>query len=88
LCDLKGAPRILKAPARGAVFSQDGKTLFCGKNLGGIMIWDFASAQPELRCTLPMFLGIESLALSPDNETLAVAAADGTVFFLRAPRGK
>jgi len=59
--------------AVSVVFSLDGRTLFSGDDEGGIKRWDVAAARETRSIVMVPKARINSLALSPDGRTLAVA---------------
>lgn len=68
----------LKGFANSAIFSNDGKFIITGNNYGEVSIYETATL--SLIKTFPVTRwSIYSLAISPDNQNLAVDIGDGTI---------
>lgn len=57
-------------------FSQDGKLLAAGKDYGRVVMWDVA-AQKVICAIDTGFVSVGQIAISPDNQFIAVAAVSG-----------
>jgi len=69
---------VQRTPTRinSLAFSRDERLLAAGKDYGRLVVWDLTSSR--IFCTIDTALGsVGSLAISPDNEFIAAAAASG-----------
>lgn len=62
---------------RGLAFSSDGQLLFAGDRKGGLRVWSIDADQPLVEAQQPGT--VYSVAVSPNDETLATAGSDKIV---------
>jgi Tol biopolymer transport system component len=76
-------------PVTALAFSPDGKTLAVGMTKGGIVLWNFTTADaPEPVAGSLVGYAVTSVAFSSDGELLAYSTQDGKVVIVNRSSGR
>lgn len=64
---------------RSIMFSHDDRLLFTGDRLGGLRVWSIDDSEKPLLETVQATGSIYTIAISPDDETIATAGSDKSI---------